>query len=83
MSPGRRSRGMHFRRDAAPVWVTYRTGRTGTRPPEGGGDSRKGERRPPRRRKGGGDPEESIGQLVALGFDVAVFTPAPYQRHRL
>ena len=25
-------------------------------------------------------PEESIGQLVALGFDVAVFTPAPYQR---
>ena len=26
---------------------------------------------------------ESLGQLVALGFDVAVFTPAPYQRHRL
>ena len=28
-------------------------------------------------------PEESIGQLVALGFDVTVFTPAPYQRRRL
>ena len=26
---------------------------------------------------------ESFGQLVALGFDVAVFTPAPYQRSRL
>ena len=26
---------------------------------------------------------ESIGQLVALGFDVTVFTPAPYQRRRL
>ena len=26
---------------------------------------------------------ESFGQLVALGFDVAVFTPAPYRRHRL
>ena len=26
---------------------------------------------------------ESFGQLVVLGFDVAVFTPAPYQRHRL
>ena len=25
----------------------------------------------------------SFGQLVALGFDVAIFTPAPYQRHRL
>ena len=24
-----------------------------------------------------------FGQLVALGFDVAVFTPAPYQRGRL
>ena len=24
-----------------------------------------------------------FGQLVALGFDVAVFTPAPYQRRRL
>ena len=23
------------------------------------------------------------GQLVALGFDVAVFTPAPYQRRSL
>ena len=32
---------------------------------------------------GGGRPEESFGQLVALGFDVAVFTPAPYPRHRL
>ena len=32
---------------------------------------------------GGGRPEESFGQLVALGFDVAVFTPAPYQRSRL
>ena len=27
--------------------------------------------------------QESFGQLVALGFDVAVFTPAPYQRRRL
>ena len=26
---------------------------------------------------------ESFGQLVVLGFDVTVFTPAPYQRHRL
>ena len=26
---------------------------------------------------------KAIGQLVVLGFDVAVFTPAPYQRHRL
>ena len=26
---------------------------------------------------------EDIGQLVVLGFDVTVFTPAPYQRHRL
>ena len=25
----------------------------------------------------------SLGQLVALGFGVATFTPAPYQRHRL
>ena len=25
----------------------------------------------------------SFGQLVALGFDVAVFTPAPYRRRRL
>ena len=24
-----------------------------------------------------------FGQLVVLGFDVAVFTPAPYQRPRL
>ena len=24
-----------------------------------------------------------FGQLVVLGFDVTVFTPAPYQRHRL
>ena len=28
-------------------------------------------------------PVESFGQLVALGFDVTVFTPAPYQRPRL
>ena len=27
--------------------------------------------------------EESFGQLVVLGFDIAVFTPAPYQRRRL
>ena len=27
--------------------------------------------------------EESFGQLVVLGFDVAVFTPAPYRRPRL
>ena len=26
---------------------------------------------------------KAIGQLVVLGFDVTVFTPAPYQRHRL
>ena len=26
---------------------------------------------------------KAFGQLVALGFDVAVFTPAPYQRRRL
>ena len=26
---------------------------------------------------------EVFGQLVVLGFDVTVFTPAPYQRHRL
>ena len=26
---------------------------------------------------------ESLGQLVRLGFDVTVFTPASYQRHRL
>ena len=28
-------------------------------------------------------PEESFGQLVRLGFDVTVFTPASYQRPRL
>ena len=28
-------------------------------------------------------PAWSFGQLVVLGFDVTVFTPAPYQRHRL
>ena len=27
--------------------------------------------------------KESFGQLVAFGFDVTVFTPTPYQRHRL
>ena len=26
---------------------------------------------------------ESLGLLVRLGFDVTVFTPASYQRHRL
>ena len=26
---------------------------------------------------------KAFGQLVVLGFDVAVFTPAPYQRPRL
>ena len=26
---------------------------------------------------------KAFGQLVVLGFDIAVFTPAPYQRHRL
>ena len=26
---------------------------------------------------------KDLGQLVVLGFDVAVFTPAPYQRPRL
>ena len=28
-------------------------------------------------------PKKVFGQLVTLGFDVAVFTPASYQRHRL
>ena len=28
-------------------------------------------------------PNEVFGQLVALGFDVTVFTPAPYRRRRL
>ncbi len=27
--------------------------------------------------------KKAFGQLVALGFDIAVFTPAPYQRRRL
>ena len=27
--------------------------------------------------------EESLGQLVLLGFDIAVFTPAAYLRRRL
>ena len=27
--------------------------------------------------------KEALGQLVVLGFDVTVFTPAPYQRRRL
>ena len=27
--------------------------------------------------------KKAFGQLVALGFDVTVFTPAPYQRRRL
>ncbi len=27
--------------------------------------------------------EESFGQLVSLGFDVTVFTPATYQRRSL
>ena len=26
---------------------------------------------------------KAFGQLVVLGFDVTVFTPAPYQRRRL
>ncbi len=30
-----------------------------------------------------GLPPEAFGQLVALGFGVAAFTPAPYQRRRL
>ena len=30
----------------------------------------------------GGAPA-SLGQLVRLGFDVTVFTPASYPRHRL
>ena len=28
-------------------------------------------------------PKEALGQLVVLGFDVTVFTPAPYLRRRL
>ena len=28
-------------------------------------------------------PSKSFRLLVVLGFDVAVFTPAPYPRHRL
>ena len=27
--------------------------------------------------------DKSFGQLVVLGFGVAAFTPAPYQRHSL
>ena len=27
--------------------------------------------------------QKAIGQLVVLGFDITVFTPAPYQRRRL
>ena len=27
--------------------------------------------------------QKAFGLLVVLGFDVAVFTPAPYPRHRL
>ena len=30
-----------------------------------------------------GGAAASFGQLVRLGFDVTVFTPAAYQRHRL
>ena len=30
-----------------------------------------------------GGAAASFGQLVRLGFDVTVFTPASYQRHRL
>ena len=29
------------------------------------------------------DQHETFGQLVVLGFDVTVFTPAPYQRRSL
>ena len=33
--------------------------------------------------KNNNSTEKSSGQLVALGFAVTGFTPAPYQRHRL
>ncbi len=29
------------------------------------------------------DKKKVNGQLVLLGFDISVFTPAAYQRHRL
>jgi hypothetical protein len=35
---------------------------------------------PPKGERGGG---RSFGQLVRLGCDIAVYTPASYQRHRL
>ena len=35
------------------------------------------------RNKTGASPKKAFGLLVALGFDVAVFTPAPYQRRSL
>ena len=38
---------------------------------------------PFRKRKVYTHHDESLGQLVLLGFDVAIFTPAAYQRHRL
>ena len=46
------------------------------------------EKRPPRgkrtmREKKRTGTRKSFGQLVALGFAVTGFTPAPYQRHRL
>ena len=34
-------------------------------------------------RQGGFPTDAYLGQLVRLGFDIAVFTPASYLRHRL
>jgi hypothetical protein len=38
---------------------------------------------PPYRGGAGGEASKVLGQLVRLGFDVTVFTPAAYQRRRL
>ena len=65
-------------------------GRGGTPPPRppGWGDTSgtgKGRRtrEGPRRGPEGRTRAERFGQLVALGFGVAAFTPAPYRRPRL
>ena len=50
------------------------------------GQARGAQRRGKRRQSGrtqGHAHATTLGQLVALGFDVAVFTPAPYRRPRL
>ncbi len=55
----------------------HRTGKT-----QGNGRRRARNARNPRKK----EPRtaaKAFGPLVVLGFDVAVFTPAPYPRHRL